>query len=253
MEAVGAAARRLGELLRPLRGPGSGGAEEPQPARAAEGDDDDDDHRDVLRLLRLIEKIKQQLMECKVMIDRSEERTPDQIIEERLIESQVEELESEIEEAKTSFMNKTLALRRLQLGNTLKTKLVKNDSDSGLILTTLKHILTLSGAILKAQQETREMDERLLEVRKKRLALKQTGERQLVDIQTLKRKKKEELEGMEVSDLIKRIKENVQKEIQMTVVIQNVFQNIIIGTQVNWAEDPALKNIVLQLEKNLVS
>nr|7PB4_H Chain H, Centromere protein H [Homo sapiens] len=46
-------------------------------------------------------------------------------------------------------------------------------------------------------------------------------------------------------------RQNLQMEIKITTVIQHVFQNLILGSKVNWAEDPALKEIVLQLEKNV--
>ncbi|KAM9367312.1 centromere protein H [Phaethornis superciliosus] len=40
-----------------------------------------------------------------------------------------------------------------------------------------------------------------------------------------------------------------QKE--LITIIQNIFQNIIIGSRVNWAEDPSLRTVVLKLEKNV--
>ncbi|KAB0348911.1 hypothetical protein FD754_013768 [Muntiacus muntjak] len=83
------------------------------------------------------------------------------------------------------------------------------------------------------------------------IELKQASERKLLEIQTEKNKQKEDLDSMENSDKIKTIQQNLETEIQITTVIQNVFQNLILGSKVNWAEDPALKETVLQLEKNL--
>lgn len=40
-------------------------------------------------------------------------------------------------------------------------------------------------------------------------------------------------------------------EIQITKVIQYVFQNLIVGSKGNWAEDFAFKEAVHQLDKNL--
>lgn len=40
----------------------------------------------------------------------------------------------------------------------------------------------------------------------------------------MKKKQKEELENMEVSDMLKRIRGNLQQEVQMTTLIQNIFQ-----------------------------
>ncbi|XP_074850363.1 centromere protein H isoform X4 [Carettochelys insculpta] len=179
---------------------------------------------DLVTLLRLRDQIKQQLTEYNTAFHAGEENIPDQAIEEKLIEPTIEDLEREMEQVKVSFQNKTLVLQRIQLMDALRTKLRYNDGDSKLILETLKHILMLSSAILESQQQVRELEEKLNEIKKRRFALKQAGERKLLQIHTLKKKQKEELEGME---------------------------SIIIGSKVNWAADPVLKAIVLQLEKNV--
>ncbi|KYO48528.1 centromere protein H [Alligator mississippiensis] len=206
---------------------------------------------EVVTLLRLREQIKQQFMECSTVVSAGEESTPDQVMEEGLIEATVEELEREMEQAKISFQNKTLALHRVQLMNALRTKLRKNDDDSKLILETIKRILMLSTAAIESQKQAREMEEKLNDIKRKRLSLKQAGEKKLLQIHTMKKKQKEELESIEVGEMLKRIRRNLQKETEMTTLIQNIFQSIIIGSRVNWAEDPALKAIVLQLEKNV--
>ncbi|XP_006021491.1 centromere protein H [Alligator sinensis] len=190
-------------------------------------------------------------MECSTVVSAGEESTPDQVMEEGLIEATVEELEREMEQAKISFQNKTLALHRVQLMNALRTKLRKNDDDSKLILETIKRILMLSTAAIESQKQAREMEEKLNDIKRKRLSLKQAGEKKLLQIHTMKKKQKEELECIEVGEMLKRIRRNLQKETEMTTLIQNIFQSIIIGSRVNWAEDPALKAIVLQLEKNV--
>lgn len=93
----------------------------------------------------------------------------------------------------------------------------------------------------------------MLDIRKKRLQLKQASESKLLEIQMEKNKQKDDLENMENSEKIKTIQRNLQREIQITTVIQHMFQNLILGSKANWAEDPALKEIVLQLEKNLTT
>lgn len=81
--------------------------------------------------------------------------------------------------------------------------------------------------------------------------LKQASESKLLEIQTEKNKQKDDLDNMENSDKINALKGNLQMQIQITTVIQHVFQNLILGSKVNWAEDSAFKETVLQLEKNL--
>ncbi|MBZ3874934.1 Centromere protein H [Sciurus carolinensis] len=54
--------------------------------------------------------------------------------------------------------------------------------------------------------------------------LKQASESKLLEIQTEKNKQKEDLDNVENSDKIKTMQQNLQKEIQITTVIQHVFQ-----------------------------
>lgn len=84
---------------------------------------------------------------------------------------------------------------------------------------------------MKSQQETWDLEEKLLDVRKKRLQLKQASERKLLEIQTEKNKQKDDLDSMENSDKIKAIQQNLETEIQITTVIQHVFQNLILGVK----------------------
>ncbi|XP_055277906.1 centromere protein H [Moschus berezovskii] len=202
-------------------------------------------------LLRLRAQTKQQLLEYKSMVDANEEKTPEQIMQEKQIEAKIEELENEVEEAKIAFEMKKLALDRMQLSTALKKHLEKIDIKTSVLVDNMKQILNLNKLIMKSQQETWDLEEKLLDVRKKRLQLKQASERKLLEIQTEKNKQKDDLDSMGNSNKIKTIQQNLETEIQITTVIQHVFQNLILGSKVNWAEDPALKETVLQLEKNL--
>ncbi|XP_020018239.1 centromere protein H isoform X1 [Castor canadensis] len=229
----------------------SGGAasagELPQAAGAREARSEDR----IKLLLRLRAQTKQQLLEYKSMINANEEKTPEQIMQENHIEAKIEDLENEIEEAKVSSEMKNLALHRMQLSAALRQNLEKADTKSSVLTDDMKHILKLNKLIMTSQQESWELEEKLLDVRKKRLQLKQASERKLLEIQTEKNKQKEDLDSMENSDKIKAMQQKLQTEIQITTVVQHVFQNLILGSKANWAENSAFKETVLQLEKNL--
>uniref|UniRef100_A0A8C5Y1F7 Centromere protein H n=1 Tax=Microcebus murinus TaxID=30608 RepID=A0A8C5Y1F7_MICMU len=168
-------------------------------------------------LLRLRAQTKQQLLEYKSMVD-----------------TKIEDLENEIEGVKITLEMKNLTLDSVLMDN-------------------MKQILNLNKLIMKSQQESWDLEEKLLDVRKKRLQLKQASESKLLEIQTEKNKQKNDLDNMENSEKIKIMQQNLQKEIHITTVIQHVFQNLILGSKVNWAEDSAFKETVLQLEKNLTT
>lgn len=206
---------------------------------------------DLLTVLRVREQIKQHLMEYNTAINAvGEENIPDP--DEKLIELSMEDLEKEMEEIKVSYENKNLALQRIQVADALTTRLKDNDHESKVIWDKIMHILLLNTAILISQQQSHELEEKLNEVKQSRLALKRAGECKLAQINDTKRKQKEKLENMEVGDKLKKIRRNLQQEVQMTTLIQNIFQNLIAGSGVNWAKDPDLKAIVLQLEENVM-
>ncbi|NXO98962.1 CENPH protein, partial [Certhia brachydactyla] len=161
-----------------------------------------------------------------------------------------QDLQRDIEEAKVSFQNKTLALKRIQIMDALRNKLRTGDEDSRLILETMKQIVLLSRTVIAYKQQAYQKEQQLIEIKRKRLSLKNDGVQKLQQIQTMIKKQKEKQARLNASDTEKMLAQ-LEKERQKTTVIQNVFQSIIIGSRVNWAEDPSLKAVVLQLEKNV--
>ncbi|KAM6363028.1 centromere protein H [Pluvialis apricaria] len=206
---------------------------------------------DVLTLLRLRDRMKQQFMECSTAVHAGQESFLDHITKQTLTDSATQNLTEDMEKVMISFQNKTLALQRIQLLVPLKKKVEQNDNESRLISETLKHIVTLSRAILEHQQQARENEEKLNYMKRKRLSLKKAGRQKLLQINNIKKKQKEKEASMKVSEKLQKIHDNLQKEREMTTVIQHVFQNLVIASRVNWAEDPSLKAVVLQLEKNI--
>nr|KAF6365948.1 centromere protein H [Pipistrellus kuhlii] len=205
---------------------------EPQPEEPGAAERGGSAENPIPLLLRLRAQTKQQLLEYKSMLDANEEKTPEEIIPEKQIENKIEDLENEIEKVKIAFEMKKLAL----------------DSE---LMDNMNHILKLNKIIMKLQQESWDLEEKLLDIKKKRFELKRASESKFLEIQTEKNKQNDDLANMENSDKMKTLQQKLQKEIQITTVIQHVFQNLILGSKVNWAEDSAFKETVLQLEKNL--
>ncbi|XP_074022888.1 centromere protein H [Numenius arquata] len=206
---------------------------------------------DVLRLLRLRDQMKQQLMDYSTAVHASKENCLYQVTDQKFIDSATQNLEQDMEEVKVSLQNKTLALQRNQLMVALRNKMKQNDNDSRLIMETLKHIVKLTNTILEYQQQAREKEQKLNDIKMKRLSLKKAGRQKLLEIHDMKKKQKEEQARMNKSEILEKIQRNFKKERDITTVIQNVLQNIIIASRVDWAEDPSLKAIVLRLEKNV--
>ncbi|XP_040835001.1 centromere protein H isoform X4 [Ochotona curzoniae] len=119
---------------------------------------------------RLREQTKQQLREYKAMLDAREEKTPE-IMQEHQIEEKIEELENEIEEVKLGLETQNLAISRIQCANALKRSLEKTDPKNSGFMDDMKHVIKLQKLIITSQKESRSLEEKLLDIRKKRLEL----------------------------------------------------------------------------------
>ncbi|XP_014136721.2 centromere protein H [Falco rusticolus] len=206
-----------------------------------------EDQVDPFFLLCLRDQLKQQLMECGVALHASQGNHLGGATEGKFITCALQDLE----DAKASFLNKTLALQRIQLTTALRNKIKENDSGSRVITENISHILTLCKKIMEYQEQAREKEQKLADIKRKRFSLKEAARQKLLQIQSTMKNRKETQSSMEANKTLEKMFKKLQKERQLTSVIQNVFQGIIIGSKVNWAEDPSLKAIVLQLEKNV--
>ncbi|XP_015704086.1 centromere protein H isoform X2 [Coturnix japonica] len=138
--------------------------------------------------------------------------------------------------------------QRIQLMDALRKKMKQNDDSARKTLETVRDIVNLNWKILQAHQETRAIREELNDIRRKRYALKQSAVKAMQTFTTTKNKK--EVVKMTVTDKLKLIHKNLQHEKKMTVLLQHILQNLILGCQINWAKDPSLKAVVLQAEKD---
>ena len=85
--------------------------------------------------------------------------------------SKIEDLENEIEDVKSNFEMKNLALNRMKLSAALRHKLEKMGAESSVLTDDMKQILKLQKLIMKSQEESVELEGKLLDVRKKRLRM----------------------------------------------------------------------------------
>ncbi|KAM4639870.1 centromere protein H isoform 1-T1 [Amazona ochrocephala] len=205
---------------------------------------------DVLCLLRLKDQIKQQFLENSAVADAGKAADSHHAVKGKSVQIGIEDCKKDIENEKASFWSKTLALQRMQVMAALRDKMKQNDNDSELMLETLRDIVMLSQAVVVYQQQTREKEQKVADIKKQRLLLKEVGRQKLMQIHDMMNKLKEEQATREVK-MMEEMHAAYQKERKITSVIQNVLQCIIIGSRVNWAEDPSLKAVVLQLEKKV--
>ncbi|XP_067838245.1 centromere protein H [Heptranchias perlo] len=202
----------------------------------------------ILHLMWLKDQVTQQTVELETGVKACVETNTEAMSEDNLKEA-IQAIEKELEDASVSFQHKTLALHRLQYTHALREAAQMNDEEGKLIMQTIKHSLDLSSEILATQKEVYTLENAVLEVQKKRLMLKRKMQGLLKDMRAEKRKQQQLLQQLE-NELPKRGEKNLQEHMKMVTIIQKVLQGVILASGVNWAKDPELKEIVLQLENN---
>uniref|UniRef100_A0A8C4S524 Centromere protein H-like n=1 Tax=Erpetoichthys calabaricus TaxID=27687 RepID=A0A8C4S524_ERPCA len=164
-------------------------------------------------------------------------------------EQDITEAVIELYTAKIQHQKTSLTLQRAQVACTISEKVVKEDKQTETIKETVNHTLLLCSQILKLQEECNKLRSQVREVRKERLILKKDSLMNVEEIRKVSKMKEEKVQSME-SEVLKRGQEYLEKYLHMAALTGNVFQGLILGSNVNWATDPHLREIILQLEKN---
>nr|XP_015223874.1 PREDICTED: centromere protein H-like [Lepisosteus oculatus] len=139
----------------------------------------------------------------------------------------------------------------MQVTQAILENLKRKGKEAELMMATINHTLSLCSRIEKMKQESRETEEQLLEIQKKRLELKKLNNGKMKEIQELKMMCDHPERG-KYSEILKQGQKNLDKYLQMVAVVKNVFQGIIIASKVNWAADSKLKDVILGMEDNLI-
>ncbi|XP_069820819.1 centromere protein H [Dendropsophus ebraccatus] len=205
-------------------------------------------------LLQQLERLKQQKSVLEIRIRAGEisaDDFPSKNLTKEFMTEAIASLEKDIEKLKVAHQNKSLVLRRIQLYDAIHRKLLEKDPESKLIHETIEHSRNLCRQILKSHKKTLTLEKKLIAVRKKRLELKETSTAVMAELKAAKESADSNRTQME-SEELKNLNKLIAQEIDTVTVVQNVFQRIILSSQVNWAEDPKLKNLVLTLGVNPV-
>ncbi|XP_048383134.2 centromere protein H [Stegostoma tigrinum] len=200
-----------------------------------------------LQLMWLKDQVVQQTVELKTRLKGFETNT--EALSEDSLKEVIPVLEKELEDVSFSFQQKTMALHRLQFTHAIREAAQKNDEEGKLIMKTIKHSLNLCSEIIATQKEVHTLENAVLEVQKQRLMLKRKMQGVLQDMKAEKRKQQQVLQQLQ-DELPKHGEKNLLEHVKMVTLIQKVLQGVILSSGVNWAKDPVLKEIVLQLENN---
>ncbi|KAI7798053.1 centromere protein H [Triplophysa rosa] len=192
------------------------------------------------RLLKMKDIMENQCFEMNVKVSMGKHKGS---CEEHADQSKYE---SEIEQARLSYFNKTLVLNRMQIWNVLIDKIIQNDADAESLKALTDQNTELCEQTLKIIKETRELQDQITDIQKERLELKEQIKKKMQEINEWKQVKEN------LGEVQQRAKERaeavLEKYQKVTTILQNVLRGIILASKVNWRDDPKLKDVVMGLE-----
>nr|DBA23517.1 TPA: hypothetical protein GDO54_014426 [Pyxicephalus adspersus] len=138
----------------------------------------------------------------------------------------------------------------MQIFYSIQNKILEKNADSELLKKNINHSMDIASLILREQKESRAMEKRLSEIKEKRMVLKENSTALMSELQSIVDELRLQNEPKEQK--LKKIYGYVQKEMDATFILQNIFQRLVHASQVNWVEDPKLRDAVIKAGKNLL-
>ncbi|XP_063774066.1 centromere protein H-like [Pseudophryne corroboree] len=148
-----------------------------------------------------------------------------------------------LQDVKCSVRTKEIVLKRMQTSNLLVDVLQKSESQRQCIIPVMDHSLDLCQQIVVVELSNRQMEEQLDDIRRKRMEIRIRQQELLRKLKSAE-KSKEKIQAVEMK-VRDGEEENVQRVSDKVIIIQEVFQRLVMCSQVNWAEDPRLTTLLL--------
>ncbi|KAF3695872.1 Centromere protein H [Channa argus] len=159
---------------------------------------------------------------------------------------------SELERVKADHFNSRLALHRMQMWHAIAQKLEQNDSEADALKALSYRSMALCSHIKQLQKDSRDLQDEITEIQKKRLEIKRLTHEKMKDVEELMSKKDHpDLEKYKA--MFEKGQANLEKYKKMTIMTQNVLRGILLACKINWLDDPELRDIAMTLEEFPIS
>ncbi|KAF0033779.1 hypothetical protein F2P81_013845 [Scophthalmus maximus] len=129
----------------------------------------------------------------------------------------------ELERVKTNHFNSTLTLHRMQMWHAIGEKLKQNDLEAEALKAVSDRCMALCSHIKELQKESRDLQEGITEIQKKRLEMKRLTHEKMKEIEELMCKK-EHPDTEKYRAALEKGQANLEKYKKMTIMTQNVLR-----------------------------
>ncbi|XP_033749558.1 centromere protein H-like [Pecten maximus] len=171
------------------------------------------------------------------------------------------DLEKKLVDAYIEKDRKELIIKRMQMGEFLIKQLFEQSTADGIDpaekekqtvrIKYLKELLDkqcgLVSGIMKNVKEMEPKKKRLVELKKQNFDQMGTNRHDMEALQDRQNPKVTDNQDPETQQLL----EELDKSLQKITIVRNTLQAVIVGSGINWAQDPAMQELVLEMGKKL--
>ncbi|XP_058492537.1 centromere protein H [Solea solea] len=196
-------------------------------------------------MLRIKQQMSNQCFEMAVQLNAGKNKRSCSTSE---AERDLPDYVTELEEVKTNYFNSTLALHRMQMWHAIGEKLKQNDAEADALKAVSNRCMGMCSHIQQIQKESRDLQNEITDVQKKRLEMKRLTHEKMKEIEELM-SKKEHPDIEKYKAVLEKGLANMEKYKKITIMTQNVLRGILLACKVHWLDDPKLRDLVMTLEE----
>ncbi|XP_077342584.1 centromere protein H-like isoform X2 [Lithobates pipiens] len=145
-----------------------------------------------------------------------------------------------------SVTNKELALKRMQTSNALRTTLHINPLQRSSVLAVMRHSTYICKKILSVQLRNRQLEQQLTGIRKRRMEIR-IQQQDLFGRLRYSGKTNHKIHDIEMKAFATERK-NLESLLNEVVILQEVFQRLLMSVQLHWAEKRHLRSLLLRMK-----
>ncbi|XP_078503037.1 centromere protein H-like isoform X4 [Lissotriton helveticus] len=153
----------------------------------------------------------------------------------------------ELENAVCAVKNKELSIYRMQCSDAIQNEIENNTQDSESILEVMKNSIAVYKKVHSVQSKNQLLEDQILDVRRRRIDLKFKQQELLKEVKELEERKQRLCEVEMKTPVLE--KDNIEENVNRIIIIQEVFQRIVLSSKVHWAEDPKLRNHLVNMKE----
>ncbi|XP_037337839.2 centromere protein H [Pungitius pungitius] len=195
-------------------------------------------------MLRIKQQMSNQCFEMEIQLQAGKSKLSYSTSE---AERELSDYVNELERVKTTHFNSTFTLHRMQMWHAIGEKLRQTDSDALALKAVNDRCMSLCSQIKQLQQETRDFQDEITKIQKKRLEMKRLTHEKMKEMGDLMSKTVHP-DTEKYKAVLEKGQANLEKYKKMTIMTQNVLRGILLACKVNWLDDPKLRDIAMTLE-----